>query len=108
MHLTINFYVGANSYAGCVYCTHIGEYSNILQKIVYPRNRCFLERDNPLRKDKRNFPHKVVDRNDPPEMKSMEYVDNACKNYSAATTKKKRKEVFQATGCKVTYALRRL
>ena len=37
--------VGAGAYAGCTYCTHVGTYTNILQKVVYPGNRRFLPLD---------------------------------------------------------------
>jgi hypothetical protein len=62
---------GAGAYAGCAYCLHHGEYSKILQKIIYPGNRCFLQEDDILRNDSVNFPIKFPDNNDPPVLKQL-------------------------------------
>ena len=69
----INYnYVGAGAYAGSAYCVHRGKYSEILQKMVYPGNRCFLQESDGLRLDEDNFPVKKVEKSSPPQMKTME------------------------------------
>lgn len=45
---------------------------------------------------------------DYPELKTTEYVDGANSKYEAASTNAKRLAISQETGCKVSYALRRL
>ena len=104
----LNVYLGANSYAGCTYCTHLGEYSNTLQKIIYPGNRRFLRKDDKLRKDKKNFPCQKIDNTDHPEIKTMQYIDKAIMEYSSAESIAQKRQIFQKTGCKGPYALRKL
>ena len=107
--LCINWIIlGAGGYAGCAYCTHLGEYSNILQKIVYPGNRRFLEKDDDLRDDTTNYPSKFDDFSSPPELKTTDYVDAANQNYAAALTNQERTALAQETGCKGECALRKL
>ena len=97
--------IGAGAYAGCAYCTHKGEYSKALQKMIYPGNRLFLNVDDNLRHDVRNFPVKKKVNKSSPMIKTMDYVDDANAKYLAAENKK---EVFQETGCKGPYPLRKL
>ena len=101
-------YIGAGAYAACAYCTHLGEYSKILQKMIYTGNRCFLQPDDSLRLDNHNFPSKSKNKFSPPNIKTMAYIDEANAKYSAAETNKERKELVQQTGCKGSYALRML
>ena len=107
--LLIHFgvYAGAGAYAGCVYCTHIGQYSTVLQKMVYPGNRKFLPVSDPERTDTKNYPCQCVETMAPPNLKSMEYVDQANSQYDRATSTAEKKRLAQATGCKGTYSLRR-
>ena len=102
------YYAGAGAYAGCTYCTHIGEHSKTLQKIIYPGNRSFLNKDDNLRLDASNFPEKGVDLADPPEIKTMEYVNQAIANYTAEDSNEAKKKLFQEAGCKGPYALSEL
>ena len=97
--------IGAGAYAGCAYCTHKGEYSKAFQKMIYPGNRLFLNVDDNLRHDVRNFPVKKKVNKSSPMIKTMDYVDDANVKYLAAENKK---EVFQETGCKGPYPLRKL
>lgn len=106
--LLILYYVGAGAYSGCTYCTQKGEYCKSLQKIVYLGNRCFLEENDVLRTDTTKFPAKKKISSPPPEMKTTEYVDKANDKYCAAETTQERTKIFQDTGCKGTYALRKL
>lgn len=104
----IFLHAGAGAYAGCTYCTHKGEYSKILQKMIYPGNRCFLQQDDDLRHDFRSFPQQGTDLASPPKMKTMEYVDCANARYSAADSNKEKNEIAQECGCKGSYSLRKL
>lgn len=101
-------YIGAGGYAGCAYCTHLGEHSNILQKMVYPGNRCFLKKDDDLRNDTSNYPSKSIDSSSPPKLKTTEYVNDANQKYVAAHTSTERKELAQQTGCKGPCVLEKL
>ena len=103
MHLCC---IGANAYAGCCYCVSTGEYAKSLSKMVYLGHRSFLPADHPLHKDRHNFPHRV-DQPKPPNMKTMEYIDNANGKYIAAETQKE-KELAKESGCKGSYTLRAL
>jgi len=49
------FAVGAGAYAGCAYCTHVGLYSKILQKMVYPGNRRFMPQNDRQRTHVRSY-----------------------------------------------------
>lgn len=100
------FAVGAGAYAGCAYCTHVGTYSNILQKMVYPGNRRFLPLDDVQCTDSKNYPSQATDTALPPVIKTMEFIDKANKDYDEASGVK-RKTLVQRTGCKGAYALRR-
>ena len=99
--------IGAGAYSGCTYCTHKGKYSKVLQKVIYPGNRSFLPENDGLRHDT-NFPGHMAETANPPDMKTMEYVDKANARYSAASTEQDRKELAQETGCKGSYSLRKL
>ena len=100
--LCLFIHVGAGAYAGCTYCTHLGTYSKILQKMVYPGNRRFLPQDNPMRTDARNFPSKAIDEDVPPEAKDMQYVD-LVNEYAKASSLVEKKRMAQKTGCKGEY-----
>lgn len=100
--------LGAGGYAGCAYCTHLGEHSSVLQKMVYPGNRCFLKEDDDLRDDTTNYPSKSDNLFSPPELKTTEYVDAANQMYAAAHTSQERTKLAQETGCKGACALRKL
>lgn len=77
MWLQCFFAVGAGAYAGCAYCTHVGTYSNILQKMVYPGNRRFLPLDDVQRTDSKNYPSQATDTALPPVIKTTTYF-NLC------------------------------
>ena len=53
-----------------------------------------------------NFPGRMAETANPPDMKTMEYVDKASARYSAASTEE-RKELAQEPGCKGSYSLRK-
>ena len=76
--------------------------------MVYLGNRSFLDKDDSLRSDFGKFPNKKKDHCSPPKMKTMKYIDAANVEYSTAKSKQERKKLFQETGCKGTYALRKL
>lgn len=83
-----------------------GEHSNILQKMVYLNHRAFLPSVDVLHKDQQNFPGaNSVDR---PAPKTMAFIDKANGEVAAATSDAERKEIFQGSGCKGPYSLRRL
>ena len=98
---------GAGAYAGCAYCTHIGEYSKTLQKIIYPGNRRFLPENNPLRNDTSSFPLKELEKRNPPNLKTMEYINQANQEYNIAQ-RDEVIEILRKTGCKGSYSLARL
>lgn len=58
--------------------------------------------------DTKGFPSSSADSSHPPKLKDNEYVDDANARYSAAKTDQQRKELSQETGCKGSYALRKL
>ncbi len=93
-------YIGAGAYAGCAYCTHLGEYSKPLTKMVYPGNRCFLSMGDPLRQDAQSFPKKEVDLVQPPQLKTASYVLKASDAFRTAKTAAEQKRICQKTGCK--------
>ena len=99
---------GAGAYAGCAYCTHTGQHSSSLQKVIYPGNRRFLSKDDPLRRDCVNFPLKKKDVSDPPENKTTKYVDEANDAYTSAKGTREKIGKARITGCKGSYSLRKL
>lgn len=103
----ILFFVGAGAYSGCAYCTQKGEYSKALTKMVYLDHRS-LPQGDPLRMDALNFPSKGVCTSPPPSSKTQEFVDQANGQYLSTTNKEARTTLTQRTGCKGSYALRRL
>ena len=86
----------------------MGQYSHILQKMVYPGNRRFLDPDHPIRKESAGFPDQSSDLTPPPILKTLEFVDKANSEYEMAPTKASKKRLAQISGCKGVYALRRL
>ena len=75
--------------------------------MIYPGNRCFLPENDELH-NHTNFPGCMAETASPPDIKTMEYVDEANARYSAASTDQERKELAQKTGCKGSYSLRKL
>lgn len=100
--------IGAGAYAGCAYCLHRGEHSKILQKIIYPGNRYFLQKNDVLRDDSTNFPQKIPDSNGPPSLKTTTYINAANTAYVAASNKRDKSLLAQGSGCKGPYALQML
>ena len=100
-------FTGAGAYAGCVYCTSLGEYSNARTKMVYLDHRRFLAAGDPLRKQDTKFPSRKAPE-EPPRLKNMKYVKKANERYEAAQTAIKKKLIAQKTGCKGCYTLERL
>lgn len=88
----------------CILYSHRG----VLKNFAKNGNRCFLSKDDKLRSDKRNFPVKEVNTSNPPETKTMEYVDRAIANYIATESREGKIKLFQETGCKGPYALNQL
>lgn len=103
----LTFIIGAGAYAGCAYCTNVGEYSSTLGKMVYLKHRSFLPEDDELRLAHSGYPNRK-EKLDYPELKTTEYVDSANAKYEAASTNAERRSITQETGCKGSYALRRL
>ena len=97
---------GAGAYAGCTYCSTIGEYSKALSKMVYLNHRSFLPDVDVLRLNHSGFPSSSVLQC--PSPKTMEYVDTANAKYCASLSTSERKKLLQETGCKGPYSLRRL
>ena len=100
-------HVGAGAYAGCAYCTMTGEYSNVLDKMIYPDHRRFLSPGDVLRRDDINFPMKVKHFTQPPLLKTTSFVHEANKIYVDETDANEKKMILQQTGCKGPYALHR-
>ena len=84
-----------------------GEYSRQLNKMVYLHHRSFLQPHDPLHRDRELFPHQT-DPRQPPLMKSMDFIDQANGKYASALTIDGRKKEVRKSGCKGTYALRKL
>lgn len=63
--------------------------------------------DDPLRRKRARFPSKKAPQ-DPPILKTQAYVDEANERYERAASKEKKTQIAQETGCKGTYALRKL
>lgn len=74
--------------------------------MIYPGNRCFLTNEDPLRRDRTNFPTKNTDDRAPPVIKTTKYVDDANAAYTKAKSKQERCELAQQTGCKGSYSFR--
>ena len=100
-------FVGAGAYSGCSYCCIQGEYSNILQKIVYLEHRSFLPNVDHLRVEHKGFPKKSVPDN-PPFPKTADYVKDKIDRLSKPLTAQERKELVQSCGCTGDFSLRRL
>ena len=100
--------IGAGAYAGCVYCEHRGEYSTILDKMVYPGNRLFLESDDSYRDKRIGFPSGSVEHTQQPKLKTTTYLEAALRKLDQATTSKTKQQVMRETGCKGHYSLRNL
>ena len=64
-----------------------GTYSHELHKIVYLQNRRYLESDNSLRYDKRNFPTKAVEFRCAPSHRNYETLKSMHKAYDAVISK---------------------
>ena len=75
--------------------------------MVYLQHRAFLPSVDKLRSDRKNFPCKKVLKSQPTP-KTMNYVDAANGRLSAAVSQSEKKKIHQETGCKGSYALRRL
>ena len=103
----MSFIVGAGAYAGCAYCCIRGEYSKVLQKMVYLQHRAFLPAIDHLRTTHRNFPSKTVPAH-PPTLKTMEFITKKITDLSEQMTNRERKEKVQSSGCTGDYSLRRL
>lgn len=82
-----------------------GEYSKKLSKMVYLNHRAFLPSIDTLRKDNRHFPS-VSSKSIRP--KTMKFVNKANGEAAAARTDADKKRIYQRTGCKGPYSLRRL
>ena len=98
---------GAEAYAGCCYCTMTGEHSKILSKMVYLGHRSFLPAGDPLRHVKAGFPNNHKPRK-APSIKNQEYIDKSNEKYENAKSSRQRKAIARRTGCKGSYALRKL
>lgn len=101
-------FVGSGAYAGCAYCTQTGEYSENLDKMVYLDHRRFLPQNDLLRSLDKDFPSGEVCHLDPPDEKNQDYVDRENVVFSSLATKKEQAQYSRKTGCKGSYALRRL
>ena len=101
-----SFAVGAGAYAGCAYCTHVGVYSKTLKKMVYPGNRRFLPQNDRQRTNVRSYPSQAADARPPPQIKTMQYIDEANEKFET-TSGVERKDLVQKTGCKGAYSLQR-
>ena len=55
LHIIIT---GAGAYAGCAYCTMLGEYSSTLGKMVYLKHRSFLPASDELRSTNSGYPNR--------------------------------------------------
>ena len=83
---------GAGAYAGCSYCCQRGEYSKVLEKMVYLEHRRFLPAGDPLRCDCTRFPHKQLCEVDTPAMKTQDFVDKANDAYMLLNSTKEKKQ----------------
>ena len=99
--------LGAGSYAGCCYCTVKGEYCSNLSKMVYLNHRSFLPSSDPLRRQTVNFPSKKK-RLQMLRIKNQAYIDKSNEKYDSAKSDSEKKRISRATGCKGSYALRKL
>ena len=100
--------VGAGAYSGCAYCCVRGEYSKVLDKMVYLDHRRFLPTIDALRTDNKNFPNKSVPESQPPQSKTMKFVDDAIEEVLSAKTKREKKTTLQKVGCRGPYSFRRI
>ena len=75
--------------------------------MVYLGHRSFLQADDPLHEDKKNFPHKQ-DTRQPPKNKTMNFLHQAVIKYANAPTKKNMLKCLQSDGCKGFSILRTL
>ena len=76
--------------------------------MVYPGSRRFLSQDDPRRMDSRNFPSHSSANDEPPQMKTTDFVGMANCEYETSLTSAEKKRIAQRTGCKGSYSLRRL
>ena len=76
--------------------------------MVYLEHRSFLPQGDPLCLDAHNFPTKGICTSPPPRSKMQEFIDHANGQYLSITNKETRTALTQRTGCKGSYALRRL
>ena len=98
---------GAGAYAGCSYCCIKGEYSTILNKMIYLDHRSFLPAIDKLRLNKKSFasPNDVPKS---PTIKTMNYVDSVIGKLTAASSNNERKQIVRQSGCTGVYSLRKL
>ena len=75
--------------------------------MVYLNHRRFLSLQDPLRRARAHFPSRETPL-EPPVLKTMEYIDGAIKKYESATTRHDKKREALKSGCKGSYALRKL
>lgn len=76
--------------------------------MIYPGNRCFLQKTDTLRDDCVHFPNKKHDKNDPPVLKTTAYISAANAAYTATSSSRDRCVLAQKNGCKGSYALQKL
>ena len=88
----------------CAYCCIRGEYSKVLQKMVYLQHRAFLPAIDHLRTTHRNFPSKTIPAH-PPTLKTMEFITKKITDLSEQMTNRERKEKVQSSGCTGDYSL---
>lgn len=99
--------IGAGAYSGCAYCCIQGEYSKVLQKMVYLEHRSFLPNVDRLRVEHKHFPKKSVP-DGPPLPKTADYVKDKIQRLSEPLSAQERKELIQSCGCTGDYSLSRL
>lgn len=75
--------------------------------MVYLEHRSFLPSIDVLRTNHKNFPSKKV-ADKPPQVKTMEYVEERIANLAEAQNTQQRKRMIQSSGCTGDYSLRRL
>lgn len=74
---------------------------------MYPGNRRFLPKNDAERTNCRSYSSQAADTDEPPEIKTVKFVDQANKEYDAATVAAVRTSLVQKKGCKGAYSLRR-
>jgi len=73
--------------------------------MVYPGNRRFLPQNDRQRTNVRSYPSQAADVRPPPQIKTMQFIDEANEKFET-TNGVERKELVKKTGCKGSYSLR--